>query len=407
MAQISYLRHRQLVEGDSTTFKPFEDNDDMWILICSVGVGVSALFLLVRICADCFMVEGGHTIKRSTVSARMEEQEKARKAKNTKKQRKAQATEAKKIHKQEKKQRKKQMKGGTIRGVGKGKRPPPPPDQGSNRRRIPSKSSEDFSADSGKPMVKRRPSRASSHDSTELISPPRRQASRSKSAEPNKLRKTSSKSRPRKNSEDSTEIISPPRRQASRSRSGSTELSKTQSKKGKRPSNDSDGDYVSGPPRRQVSKPGPSLDDDDSAVSDMSDDSSDYVSGPPRQQFDDEDSDDSGDYVSGPPPGQPATSAVPYARPEPKASGAITPTRRPSVSSSSEESLEPSSDASFEEMPPRPVVKKNAPKKSVPNRSPTRNGQGQGLINNNAKRKVGSNNNAKKVAVKGFLGSGG
>jgi hypothetical protein len=78
------LRIRSLEETESADsvaadadFWSFEDENDIWILVCSIGVGLTALFLLYRICKDCCIVEGGSRIKRSKLSERLENQEKA------------------------------------------------------------------------------------------------------------------------------------------------------------------------------------------------------------------------------------------------------------------------------------------------------------------------------------------
>lgn len=75
------LRIRSLEETEDPDFWSLENENDVWLLVCSVGVGLTTLFLLYRICKDCCMVEGGSRIKRSKLSERLEEQEQEKKEK--------------------------------------------------------------------------------------------------------------------------------------------------------------------------------------------------------------------------------------------------------------------------------------------------------------------------------------
>eukprot|EP00980_Cylindrotheca_fusiformis_P026644 scaffold16771_cov99-Cylindrotheca_fusiformis.AAC.1 len=95
-----HLRTRSLQEEETETIDPdfwsFEDKNDVWILVCSIGVGLTTLFLLYRLCRDCFWVEGGSKIKKSLLSERLEQQEKEREEKVKRKKEKKASKEAKK-----------------------------------------------------------------------------------------------------------------------------------------------------------------------------------------------------------------------------------------------------------------------------------------------------------------------
>lgn len=412
---------RRLMEngGDPSTFKPFTHTDDMWVLICSILVGLSALFLIFRIAVDCFLVESGHEIKRSTVSARIEEQKKARAAKLERKRRE------KEMRAQQGKRESLFMKNKFYKGGkrGQGRPPPPSPDQNGQQRkgppgnrgrpppnngnkgqRVPSKSSEEFELNDNRPAKNAGPRRQNSVESTgsaEIVRGPNR--SRSTSAEPNKMRS-------RSRSAD-----------ANRNRNGPKPQEPKKMKKGNRPGNASSGELNTDKMKKQdsyqeVSKPVSKQDDDDS------DSSSEYVTGPvqssvpnarqqpPKQRpvtgRSDEssissNSDDSYEEL----PARPAQ--VNKAKPAPPQNQ-----RKPAAPAaakdddSSMSSVEPSSEGSFEEMPPRPAVKKKPPPpKNPPPRKPvSKNGGQAGLISKSPKRAQGPAGANKKVAVKGFLG---